>query len=121
MASSGDGAAGVDLYVDRFDDFDCPVTINNVLTGASFEAEIRVTPDATGTPLATMTITAPTVGVSTTTFTMSLAQAVVGALPAATELGDDAEFYWDLKMTLAGKRKTLFRGKFTVIAGVTRP
>jgi hypothetical protein len=121
MATSSDGAAAIDLYCDRFDDFEMPVTISAELPSATFQAEIRLQPDTPGDPLASLTISTPVVAGGNTTFTMSLAQAAVEALPASPELGDNNPLYWDLKMILVGKRKTLFRGKFTVIAGVTRP
>lgn len=122
MASnSPDGAAIIDLYCDRFDDFTMPVTINNNLTGATFESEIRLAPDTPGAPLATIAISTPAVVGSVTTFTMSLPQGDVEDLPAGDEPGDDRELAWDLKMIMGGQRRTLFRGKFTVIAGVTQP
>jgi hypothetical protein len=121
MKNDPDGAAVIDLACNRFDDFSMPVTINNDLTGASFESQVRITRDAPGAPLADMTLTSPVVAAGATTFTMSLPEATVEALPEAGEPGDDAVFYWDLQMILAGKRKTLFRGKFTVLAGVTQP
>lgn len=120
MANRGDGAAIIDLYANRWTDFAEDVVFNNILTGASFEAQVRLLPDTLGSPLATFTISAPVIGGGTTEFTMSLNEATMAAMPDATELGEDATLYWDLKMTIAGLSRIMFAGKFIIIAGVTQ-
>lgn len=120
MANRGDGAAIIDLYANRWTDFAEDVVINNDLTGATFEAQVRLLPDSPGSPLETLTISAPVIGGGTTEFTMSLTEVEMAAMPDATELGDDATLYWDLKMTIAGAARILFAGKFYIVAGVTQ-
>jgi hypothetical protein len=115
-----DGAAIIDLHANRWTDFDEDVIFNNDLTGATFEAQVRLLPDSPGTALETFAISAPVIGGGTTEFTLSLSEAEMAALPGATEIGDDLTLYWDLKMTIGGAARILFVGKFIVLSGVTQ-
>lgn len=92
-------------------------------TGATGAAQVRLYPDATGNPLATFgaafaQVTVDALPIATVTLTLS--QAVIEALPQSGEAGDDAEFAWDLQITVGGAKSLWLRGSFTVEAGVTR-
>ena len=95
------------------------------LTGATLAAQVRLTPDASGNPLATFAISAPSVaptgGVPTSSITLSLTQAQMETMPPAPEPGDPLSLAWDLVVTPGGgSAYVLLAGSFTVQPGVTR-
>lgn len=120
MPNRGDGAAIIDLYANRWTDFSEDVVINNDLTGATFEAEIRELPDTPGDPVQTITISAPSIVGNVTSFTMSITEGDMADMPSASVLGADKTLYWDMKMTTGGMSRILFAGRFIVLAGVTQ-
>ena len=88
------------------------------LVGATHAAQVRTLPDAGGAVLLALTCTAVLVG-SDTHLTIGATEGAIEVLPAAAELGRNAEFYWDYEMTPLGdvKRK-VFAGEFVRTAGV---
>ena len=65
-----DGAAKVDIGGGRFADFSRSVKLRNAdMTGDTFTAEVRLYPNAPGTPVAAMTVSAPVLSGSDTVMT----------------------------------------------------
>lgn len=125
--------ATVTLTVNRFTP--APITIEFTgidLTGATMDMHVRLTPDTPGSPLINLSpAVAGSEGLSVTvddsgdlpvsTIAIEIDEGTLEALPAADEIGNDAEFWWDLQITPAGLPKAVyFRGPFIVRAGVTQ-
>lgn len=88
------------------------------LTGAAHAAQVRTLPDAGGAVLLALTCTAALVGLDTH-LTIGAIEAAIESLPAAPELGRNAEFYWDYELTpLGGVKRKVFAGEFVRTAGV---
>jgi hypothetical protein len=90
------------------------------VSGGSFAAQLRMLPDAGGGALATLTCAASLVGADTH-LVISASEATVEGLPAAAELGRNAEYHWDCEMTPTGEAKRkIFAGEAVRTAGVTQ-
>jgi len=115
----------VALTADRFVPWNFVIRFTDIdLTLAAMTMQVRQLPDATGTPLLSLEngseITLALVGADTTA-TISVAEAVMEALPAAPEVGQDLTLYYDIHITpYGGTKGVYFKGTFTVIAGVTQ-
>lgn len=126
-------AARVPLDADRWTPFAQTFRFRNIdLSGAAFEAQVRLTGDTPGEPLvdlATVTTDAEGLrlisvadesGVTVSTVSMFIAEATMEALPNADEIGNDLVLAWDMHITLAGLKQKRLYGPFTVKAGVTQ-
>lgn len=125
-----------DLVANRWEPFVHTIDFEGFnLTGATFAMHVRLVRDAPGAPLVNLSTvtTANTEGIRLTGVSTSAAglpvssvyirinEPNVEALPAATELGEDATLYWDLQITPSGGDKyRALEGTFTVRAGVTQ-
>lgn len=89
------------------DDAGAPVNIS----GATWDADIRINAADAGTPVANFTIT-PVVG-DTSSADVSIAAAVTSALAVTT-------YFYDLQMTLSGVVTTLMNGSVIVTQDVSR-
>lgn len=103
------------------------------LTGAAIIAQVRLTPDASGSALIdlttvgsvgtqgiTITGTSTVGSVTTTHLSMRINESTMEALPAPTEVGDDLTLYWDMQITPSGGVKyRALEGTFIVDSGVT--
>ncbi len=118
--------ANLPLAGDRWTPFTATLTWTGlVLTGATLAMHVRLTYDA-----AAALITLGNVGSANTHGLHIASAAVLGiyineatmeGLPAATERGDDAVFYYDLHITPSGGVKQVYaRGTFTVRGGATQ-
>lgn len=128
----------------RHNDFIQPIRFVGLdLTGAAMNAQVRLTPDAPGAVLidldivgtgATQGIQLSSVvtedGVKVSTIILFISKATMQGMPAASELGDDAVFYWDLLLTptvlanptldyYGGVEQRYLKGKFVVEGAVT--
>ena len=102
------------------------------LTGASFAAQVRLTRDTPGTPLISLTgASSPAEGISVSvdasgdlpvsTIQIRINEATMEGLPAAGEVGDDLELFWDMHITPSGGTKAVyFEGPFIVKGGATQ-
>lgn len=121
----------LDLYADRWTAFVATLEFDGVnWTGATFLMQVRLLPDNPNSPL----ITLPTVSTASaegvriisvvagvTTVGIRINETTMEAMPAATSLGDDATFFWDMHVTPAGGVKQRYlAGKFIVRAGVVQ-
>ena len=117
-----DGAVEHTLGVGRNADFFDPVTVEGVdWSDSIFAGAIRLHKDATGLPLATMTITAPTYDseAGVTSFIRSIPKTTIATLPAASEPGEDMVLWYDMTRTSSGVTTVLDCGKFIVHGRVT--
>lgn len=90
------------------------------LSTAAFAAQVRLTPDAGGSPLLTLTCAAVLSGADTW-LTISATKAEIESLPSAPELGRNPQYYWDCNMTPSGDvMRAVFAGEFVRNAGVTQ-
>ena len=112
-----DGAAKVDLGVGRFADFVQPFEIEDDWTGNVIEAQVRLYPDAPGTPLATFSVSPPIFANGITSFSLALDEMTY---PNAPEPGADLILHWDMMRVSGGVRKVVFYGKYVVHAGVVQ-
>lgn len=132
----------LNLSGDRWTPFEATLRFRGVdLTAAGMKAQVRLTPDTPGPPLVDLETVSTTNtqgvrlvgvetvdGVKTSTFRLRVNEAVMEALPAATELGGDSILAWDLLITpnaalnpgLRAIKQRWLRGTFTVEAGVTQ-
>ncbi|MGZ9062966.1 MAG: hypothetical protein ACXW2K_13825, partial [Allosphingosinicella sp.] len=80
------------------------------LTGAAFAMQVRQKPDTPGTPnISLVTAASPAEGISVavdtsgalpvSTIQIRINEATMEALPAAGQVGDDLELYWDMHIT----------------------
>lgn len=98
------------------------------LGAATLAMQIRLVPDAPGSPLVDLAIAAAgsqglsvVVAAGDSTITIQIDEATLEALPAAGETGDDLDLWYDMAVTPSGGVKSIwFRGLFTVRAGVTQ-
>lgn len=96
-------------------------------TGATMQAQVRVTKDASGAPLIDLTAaSAGSEGISfsvasgTTTVVLQIDETTMEGLPGAPAVGDDVVLAWDLQITPSGGTKAVYlEGPFTILAGVT--
>lgn len=118
LALAGKGPAT--LYCDRGVAFARTLAVGADLTGASVRGEVRAAPDATGSALATFTVSALSVAGGQTSFTLSLTETVVNALPAPGDGSGVVDLVFDLLWTPSGgTEQRLFGGIFKVIGQVT--
>lgn len=139
--------AKFDILADRW--VACVRTLSFVdfdFTSATFASHVRLHPDASGSALATATVTLVYAGSATVsahiaagrlpgvpqgmeltdTVTVSqvritIAEATMEAMPYPAELGDDTTLAWDLHITPSGGTKDVYAaGKFIVRGGVTQ-
>jgi hypothetical protein len=103
------------------------------LTGAALEMQIRLYPNAPGSPLVDLdTVTDSNAqgvrllgveevdGVPVSTVSIKINETTVEALPFAAEAGDDTVLAWDMQVTQAGGYKEVWaEGEFWVLAAVT--
>ena len=90
------------------------------LTTATFSGAVRTRPDAPGSALATITISAALVGTDTV-LTLSIAEAAVTALPVSSEPGTAALFYFDVTCTPSGGvRETIVAGEAFVSGSIVQ-
>ena len=92
------------------------------LTGASILAQIRISPDAAGEPIASfatgLSVTT-TNGIPTSTIDLTLTEASMTAMPEAAEIGNAVALAWDMVVTTADTTKfVLVGGSFTINPGV---
>lgn len=119
MAPRLDGSARVPLGVRRGDDFTGRLIVNDLdWTGDTFAAQLRVSTNASGDPLATFTVGTPTLSGGNTVVEFTLSDTVTAATPG-NDPNEDAVFYYDLTRTSGGITSTIIFGEFTVYGGVT--
>lgn len=123
------------LHGDRWTPFVRTLTFEGIdLTGADMRAQVRLYPDALGSPHVDL-LTVETAntqglrllsaglvgGVMTSIVYMRINETVMEAMPFTGEAGEDSELYWDMHIDPVGgvKQKYLY-GTFTVRAGVTK-
>lgn len=90
------------------------------LTGATIEAEVRLTPDTPGDPLTSMQILSTSYSAPDTTFILYVNQGQLAVMPAAGETGDNVTLYWDLRITRGSVPTVEIGGEFVIVAGVTQ-
>jgi hypothetical protein len=117
-------AAGVGylpLSCGRFVPFDRTLVFEDVdYSGATFLGQVRLKPDASGSAVASFTVT-PSFATPNTLVRLQIAEATMEAMPAAAEQGANLTLYWDLHVTPSGSSKQMMlAGEFTVLAGVTQ-
>jgi hypothetical protein len=139
--------ARFDIHADRW--VSCVRTLAFVdfnFTSATFASHVRLHPDASGSPLATATVTLVYAGSATVSahiaagrlpglppgmeltdtiyvsqVRITIAEATMEAMPYPAELGDDMILYWDLHITPSGGTKDVYAaGKFIVRGGATQ-
>lgn len=86
-------------------------------SGATFAAEVRLTPDTAGDPVASFSVGTPTFSGGDTSVLFSLASSVT--YPAASEPGRTLKLYMDFKITNGGLVERFAAGSLTVIGKVT--
>lgn len=121
LAASGKGGTPeATLYCDRGVPFSKLISVQSDLTGSTIRGEVRASPDATGTALASFTVSALSVVSGVTGFTISLDEATVNALPAPGDGEGVALLVYDLLITpAASSEERLFGGIFQVTGQVT--
>lgn len=118
LAVSGKGPAT--LYCDRGVPFKKLITVQADFTGATVRGEVRASPDAAGSPLATFTVSPLTVAAGVTTFEISLTEVAVNALPNTSDGSGVTELVFDLLVTLSGgSEQRFFGGVFNIAGQVT--
>lgn len=130
------------LQADRFAAFTATLVFNDFdATGRKFFAQVRPTPNDTGTPLANLETTSqPSAdgfriisvntnedGTKTSFIAMTISAETIKAMPSAAGLsadqatGDaDLYFAWDLQIEIGGVRQVVMGGPFILRAGVTQ-
>jgi hypothetical protein len=87
--------------------------------GAVWAGAVRSLPDASGSPLVTLTITAVVQGADTLVTVTGPAPSTFA--PAARSTGEAAPLFYDIHMTPSGATKqVLLGGDFNIIAGVVQ-
>jgi hypothetical protein len=124
-----------DLVANRWEPFVHTIDFEGFnFTGATFIMQVRLMRDAPGSPLVdlgtvggvgtegiTLTGVATVNGASVSSVSIRINEATVEGLPAAGEIGDDLDLFYDLQITPAGGVKyRALEGAFTVHAGVTK-
>jgi hypothetical protein len=123
------------LEADRWTPFVTTIEFEGVdLTGAVFEAHIRLLPDTPGAPLVDLdtVTTAAAEGVrlisvigtgddAVSSVGIRINETTMEGLPVSAELGLNTRLYWDLHITPSGGVKQVYAGgEFIVRAGVTQ-
>jgi hypothetical protein len=102
------------------------------LTGATLAMQVRLTRDTPGAPLISLTNqTSPAEGISVSVTTVDglplstieirINETTMEGLPAASELGDDLELFWDMHITPSGGTKAVWaEGPFIVKGGAVQ-
>lgn len=130
------------LQADRFASFKATLIFHDFdATGRTFYAQVRPSPNDSGTPLANLEMTDdPTAdgfrilsigpsddGTLTSYIAMTISEETIKAMPAAAGLsadqatGDsDLYFAWDLQIESGGLRQVVMGGPFILRAGVTQ-
>lgn len=95
------------------------ITIRSLYPGSTLRGEVRVRPDAAGSPIAEFTVDGPTIGDGTTTFVISLGPTALDEVAAAP--GQDfVELAYDLLLTPdADGARLLFGGSFNLFGRIT--
>lgn len=101
------------------------------LTGATFAMGVRASRDATAAAVTLATTVSPAEGISVSVATVDgqpvstiqirINETTMEGMPAATEVGDDLVYFWDMHITPSGGSKAVyFEGPFTVKGGATQ-
>lgn len=88
-------------------------------SGATFAAQLRLTPDAAGDPVVAFTVGTPTFTGGNTSVAFTLTDTQTDALPAAAETGRVLRLYADFKITAGGLVDRFAAGVFLIIPKVT--
>ena len=127
-------AARLPLVADRWTPFVPTLSFVGVdLTGADMRAQVRLRPDAGGSPLVdlpTVTtantqglrllgVTTDGAGVPTSMVALRINETTMEGLPAATEVRDAALLAWDMQITIGGIKQRWLFGDFIVLPGCT--
>lgn len=125
--------ADLPLTGNRWTPFVQGIAITGVdLTGATFRAQLRLEPGATGDPLVDLqnatvgsegvSVQVSTVdAVTTSTVTLRINETTMEGLPEPGVPGENVDLWWDIHVTRSGYSKAVwFRGPFTVLTGVTQ-
>lgn len=124
-----------DLVANRWEPFVHTVAFEGFdYSAATFAMQVRLTPDAAGSPLVSLatvgsigtegiTITGTTVagGITTTNISVRINEATMAALPLPAERGATMLLAWDMQITPSGggTKFRVLEGAFTVSPGVT--
>lgn len=112
------GKGGVRLKgIDRGLPYSLAFSIPLNVTGDSFDASLRLSPDASGSTLVDFTIAIGTYSAGATLVTLSLTQVQTAALPADGDLDGVEEFVFDLLRTPSGGTQARLIGGVIPILG----
>ena len=110
----------VDLRTGRHAPFSRTISLPGDLTGATLAGQVRLYPDQGGAALVAFTVGALAVVSGRTNFTISLTEAQIEALPAATPGEGAVTLIYDLLLTPSGGiKEPLWGGHFIVVGGAT--
>lgn len=111
----------LDLRVPRHAAWAQTIVLPGDFTGAVLTGQVRLYPDQPGAALVALSVAGPVVASGASTFTLSLTEAQLEALPAATLGEGDVGFVYDLLLDPAGAaaKELLFGGDFIVVGGST--
>lgn len=110
----------LDFRAGRHAPFLRAISLPGDLTGAVLAGQVRLHPDAGGSALVAFTVGALAVVAGRTEFPISLTEAQLEALPAASPGDGEVTLIYDLLLTPSGQPKDLlFGGHFIVVGGAT--
>lgn len=88
-------------------------------SAATFTGQLRLIPDAVGSPIAAWAVGTPTLSGGDTTVVYTLTDTQTDALPAASETGRVLRLYGDFKITAGGLVDYFAAGVFLILPKVT--
>lgn len=88
-------------------------------SAATFAAQLRLTPDADGDPVAAFSVGTPTFSGGDTQIVFRLTRTQTDALPPAAEAGRTLKLFADFKITVGGLTDRFAAGAFTITGKVT--
>lgn len=112
------GKGPLTLYAARHTTYSRTFDIEGEFVGSTLQGQIRLHPDAASS-LVSFTVSGPTIAGGTTSFTISLTEDQIEALPEADPAAGFAELTYDLHFAADGVRQLLIGGPFIVVQGVT--
>jgi hypothetical protein len=90
-------------------------------SGAVWDGDVRLLPDASGAVVGAFTITAVVQGDDTLVTITMAAPALIEGFPPARSTGEAAQLFYDIHLTPSGGTKQVFiGGDFNVVAGVVQ-